>query len=262
VFEKGGEQMPVEAAEDQELTIDEYMADVGVDMLHAGGMKRTEELAEMCLISDGKSVLDIGCGYGRSSHHLAEKYGCKIFGLDVSKRMIHGARAKTRKLCLWENVNFLVADATGIPFQAESFDIVISEGTTVLIDKVKALREYIRVTKRGGSVGLNELSWMKAPSKAIIERTVKDLRGTLPLQSSEWAQLLTNLGLENIEYRRYRYKSTSWDVIRSLGLSSLTKVGITYLRDPKVRKWVNRQETLFRDYIDYWGYGLYTARKP
>jgi len=69
-----------------ELEVDECMASVGVDMLHAGGMKRTDDLAQMCRVSEGETALSIGCGYGRSACCLAKKYGCKMVGID---RLIH-----------------------------------------------------------------------------------------------------------------------------------------------------------------------------
>lgn len=102
---------------------------------------------------------------------------------------------------------------------------MVSEGTTVLIDKKKAMREYVRVTKRGGHVGLNELSWRKKISKEIIERTLTDLQGVQPLEYDEWTRLLFDSGLKDVEARTYKYKSTSWDIIRSLGFRALIKVG-------------------------------------
>ena len=56
------------------------MAGLGGDMLHAGGMKRTEDLAGMRRVSEGKIVLDVGCGYGKTAAFLAKKYGCEVFG--------------------------------------------------------------------------------------------------------------------------------------------------------------------------------------
>jgi len=53
--------MSLPIKEDEELTIDEYMASVGADMLHAGGTKRTDDLVEMCGISYAMvKVLSIG----------------------------------------------------------------------------------------------------------------------------------------------------------------------------------------------------------
>ncbi len=248
--------------EGKELTVDEYMANVGVDMLHPGGMKKTEELADMCKISEGKIVLDVGCGYGRTACYLAKKYGCKVVGIDVSKMMIEGAREKARKKRVEDTVRFEVGNAESLPFEDESFDAVISEGTTVLVDKKKAMREYVRVTKSGGYVGLNELSWRKKPSREMIERTFADLQGVRPLGYDEWTKLLVDSGLKDAESRTYKYKSTSWGIIRSLGLRALVKVGIRYLTNSKIRNWINRQEALFRDYSDHWGYGLYIGRKP
>jgi len=250
---------PVE--EGEELTVDEYMASVGVDMLHAGGMKRTEELAEMCEISEGSIVLDAGCGFGRTAGHLAKKYGCKVVGIDISERMIEGAREKARKERVDDLVRFQVGNAESTHFKDESFDAVISEGTTVLTDKQRALREYVRVTKRGGYIGLNELSWRRKPSKEVIDRAFTDLQGVNPLEYDEWTNLLVDSGLKDIQSRTYKYTSISWDIIRSLGLHALIIVGIKYLTNSKMRKWINRQEALFREYSDYWGYGLYVGRK-
>lgn len=245
-----------------ELTVDEYMATVGVDMLHPGGMKRTDDLAQMCRVSEGKRVLSVGCGYGRTACHLAKKYGCKVVGIDISETMVKGAKKKAQKQRVEELVCFEVGDAERIDFEDESFDAVISEGTTVFLDKKTAMTEYVRVTKHGGYIGLNELSWRSKPSREIIERTFKDLQGVHPLQYDEWTKLLVDSGLKDIESRTYEYQSVSWPIITSIGLRGLVKVGIEYLTNPELRSWINRQESLFSDYSSFWGYGLYVGRKP
>jgi ubiquinone/menaquinone biosynthesis C-methylase UbiE len=249
-------------ARNEDLTVDEYMASVGVDMLHPGGMRRTEEIAEMCEISKGDLVLDVGCGYGRTAHYLVAKHGCRVTGIDISSKMVWGAVDRDRKDRVRGLVCFQMADAMNMPFRDESFDVVISEGTTVLVDKEKALDEYVRVTKHGGFVGLNELSWRGKPSMQMVERTLADLQGVSPLEYDEWTRLLNDHGLRDIQSRAYKYESTSWDIISSLGLRALIRVGIVYLTNPQIREWVNRQENLFDEYSSYWGYGLYSGRKP
>ncbi len=243
------------------LTVEEYMASVGVDMLHPGGMKRTEELAEMCRISVGNTVLDVGCGCGRTACHLAKKYACRVIGIDISETMIERARKKARKENVEDMVYFEVDNAESISTEDESFNAVISEGTTVFTNKERAIREYTRLTKHGGYIGLNELSWRMRPSKEIMEKTFDNLQGVCPLIYDEWVRMLDDFGLKNIQSRTYKYESISWNIIRSLGLRALTKVVIIYLTNSEMRKWINRQETLFREYSDYWGYGIYVGRK-
>jgi ubiquinone/menaquinone biosynthesis C-methylase UbiE len=238
------------------------MADLGIDMLHPGGVKKTDELAEMCRITKNQEVLDVGCGYGKTACYLVKKYECRVTGIDVSKRMIEGSKINAEKEGVEDFVTFEIGNAENICFNNEIFDVVISEGTTVLLmDKNKAIREYVRVTKPRGYVGLNELSWMKKPTTEIVNETLNTLQRVRPLEYDEWVKLMINSGLKDIKLKRYVYKSTSRDTISSLGLQGLINVGFRYLTNSELRDWIRKQEALFRDYSSYWGYGLYAGRK-
>lgn len=217
----------------EELTVDEYMAGVGVDMLHAGGMKRTCDLAQMCRISEGDKVLDVGCGYGRTACYLASKYDCKVVGIDISETMIEGARKKARREHVEDRVSFEVGNVESTSLKDESFDVVLSEGTTVFTDKRRAIQEYVRIIKHEGCLGLNELSWRKKRSEEMIEKTFIDLQGVRPLEYGEWVLLLVDSELKDIKSRTYVYKSISLNIIRSIGLRALVKVCIEYLTNSK-----------------------------
>lgn len=247
---------------DDRLTVDEYMADLGIDMLHPGGVKKTNELAEMCRITKNQEVLDVGCGYGKTACYLVKKYECRVTGIDVSKRMIEGSKINAEKEGVEDFVTFKIGNAENICFNDDIFDVVISEGTTVLlIDKKQAIREYVRVTKPRGYVGLNELSWMKKPTIKIVNETLNILQRVRPLEYDDWVKLMIDSGLKDIELKKYVYKSTSMDTISSLGLQGLMKVGLRYFTNSELRDWIRKQEALFRDYSSYWGYGLYAGRK-
>lgn len=65
------------------------------------------------------SVLDVGCGIGSSSHHIATKHrGCQVVGVDISPENIRIAK----RLFESERLKFEVSDMTevppGGPFQA------------------------------------------------------------------------------------------------------------------------------------------------
>ena len=62
----------------------EFMAkNLGLKVLHPGGLDATELLAERCGISSAMTILDAGCGRGSSSIFLARRYGCKVVGVDI-----------------------------------------------------------------------------------------------------------------------------------------------------------------------------------
>ena len=46
------------------------------------------KLAECIGLEQGASVLDVGCGYGVSAEALNGRYGCRVFGVDLSPAMI------------------------------------------------------------------------------------------------------------------------------------------------------------------------------
>jgi len=68
----------------------------------------------MCKISEGKTVLDVGCGYGRTACYLAKKYGCKVVGIDISETMIEEARKKVKKERVENMVRLEVGNAESI----------------------------------------------------------------------------------------------------------------------------------------------------
>ena len=43
-------------------------------------------------------VLDVGCGIGGSCFYMAEKYGCQVIGIDLSKNMLDVANDRLKEL--------------------------------------------------------------------------------------------------------------------------------------------------------------------
>ena len=77
--------------------------------------------------------------------------GAEITCLDYSPDMMSAARAKAERLGI-ENVTFVQGDVGALPFEDESFDIVLSlNGFHAFPDKEAAYRETFRVLKSGGT---------------------------------------------------------------------------------------------------------------
>jgi ubiquinone/menaquinone biosynthesis C-methylase UbiE len=100
----------------------------------------------------GASLLDIGCGTGRTTFPLT-KSGYKVTGLDLVPAMIATAKKVADKLK--QKIDFRVGDATELDIKDESFDYAIfsNQGWSQIPGKekrLKAIREAFRVLKKGG----------------------------------------------------------------------------------------------------------------
>jgi SAM-dependent methyltransferase len=98
--------------------------------------------------SQGKAVLDYGCGHGYVLGHYARN-GASVTGLDVTERAVELARARFELLGL--DGRFERNDGTSVPFASGSFDIVCSMGVLHHIPEPEpVVAELARVLKPGG----------------------------------------------------------------------------------------------------------------
>lgn len=67
------------------------------------------------------TVVDIGCGTGKQTLFLASM-NCKVYAVDISRKMLLTARCKAYSLGLHDKIEFIQASADYLPFQEGVFD--------------------------------------------------------------------------------------------------------------------------------------------
>ena len=99
--------------------------------------------------NDFNNVLDYCCGTGIYSIFPA-KNGSNVTGLDISEKSIDSARTRAKLNGVDSHCNFELADAEKIPFQDESFDLVLSYGSLSYLEMNVAFSEISRVLSDQG----------------------------------------------------------------------------------------------------------------
>jgi ubiquinone/menaquinone biosynthesis C-methylase UbiE len=93
-------------------------------------------------------VLEIGCGIGLVSAHLAKEYGFYVYGTDVDPYEIKLAKEFNVEN---HNLHYQNEDATDLSFKDYSFDLVISQNVFHHIPNwYEAVNEIQRVLRPGG----------------------------------------------------------------------------------------------------------------
>jgi arsenite methyltransferase len=136
-------------------------------------------------------VLIVGCGVGQTPCLIAEEIGCRVVGIDLSEGMVEKARERANKKGLEDKLEFRAADAQALPFEDTLFDAVLSESVNAFIpDKVKAMRQYARVTKPDGFIGINEVNWLSEPSPDLRAYAAFVMAGADFLTFDGWKEFL------------------------------------------------------------------------
>lgn len=120
-------------------------------------------------VNEGDEVLDCGSGTGATGIMAARKVGSgRVILFDLSEDMLSVAREKVLRENLQERVAFRTGDMVHLPFDDNSFDVVLSTYSLCpLYDPMKGALEMYRVAKPGGRLGIGHST---EPKNVIVKR--------------------------------------------------------------------------------------------
>jgi len=122
------------------------------EALRPGGFQLTEKAVQLCGLSSGDAVLDLGCGRGATVNYLYNTHRIRTIGIDPSEKLIGDARKQ------YGFADFLTGRGEKLPFQSESFACVFAECTLSLMEDLnRALKETFRVLKGGGRLVVTDV---------------------------------------------------------------------------------------------------------
>jgi ubiquinone/menaquinone biosynthesis C-methylase UbiE len=122
-------------------------------------------------------VLELACGTGRVTKHLANMLGTgdELVATDLNPDMI----AVAKDIVKDQKIHWMTADAQELPFADNSFDHIICQfGVMFFPDKPKAFKEASRVLQDKGSFLFNVWDSLELnPRSAIIKQVMEDIMG-------------------------------------------------------------------------------------
>ena len=163
-----------------------------VDHVHARGFVATIELADRLPIARGQHILDIGCGLGGPARYMAQRFDCRVSGIDITRPFVEAANKLTALLHMEDSVHIEHGDGLALPYPDRHFDGAYTQHVTMNVAQRPAFfAEAWRVLKPGGFFALTEhglgttgdplypLPWSSDGSRSYL---------VTPAQTREWLE--------------------------------------------------------------------------
>jgi len=113
------------------------------------------------------TILDVGCGGGRTIQKLALATNGMVYGVDYANGSIAASQAKNKELIKTGRIEIHKASVSQLPFSENKFDLVTAIETQYYWpDLVKDMREILRRLKPAGTLCIVAESYKHEGSKA------------------------------------------------------------------------------------------------
>ncbi|MBS4749567.1 class I SAM-dependent methyltransferase [Carnobacteriaceae bacterium zg-ZUI78] len=199
----------------------QFLAKLGKKRLRPGGKEATDWLIKNGNFSKEKKVLEVGCNMCTTSIELVKTYQCHITGIDLDKNALEQAKQNIKTNQLEEYITVQQGNAMHLPFDDNSFDIIINEAMLTMLSKnakVKAIKEYYRVLKPNGILLTHDITFFSD----TLEKTIDTLRETIhvnvhPMHRDDWLHLFQEIGFESQEIHGQMSLMTPTGMIKDEG---------------------------------------------
>lgn len=180
-----------------------FLAHLGKTRLRPGGRKATEWLIANGDFHADKKVLEVACNMGTTAIGLAKKFDCCIEGVDLDEVALAKAENNIRANQLQDKIHVQRANAMKLPFEDNSFDIVINEAMLTMLPlqaKMKAVAEYYRVLKPNGFLLTHDVMLTTEDSETVIQQLREAINITVtPLTKLGWKNVFTETGFRHVD---------------------------------------------------------------
>lgn len=140
------------ATDGRPITLDEL---AGFDHFHTAGLLATTRMADLLAPSPNETVLDAGSGLGGPARYLAERFGCRVIGIDLTPMFVEVGRLLNDRTGLGDRVELQVGDITNLDLADTAVDHVWTQHVAMNIANRAALyAEIRRVMRTGGRFAL------------------------------------------------------------------------------------------------------------
>lgn len=242
-----------------------FLARLGKTKLRPGGIEATQWLLAEPQFNQETQILEVACNMGTTMISLAKKYDCSIIGLDQSPQALEKARKNIAKEHLEDRLTLVQGNALKLPFNDESFDVVINEAMlTMLVGKAKekAIAEYYRVLKTNGVLLTHDVCILKPEDQTSLVAGLSDTINARvePLTLDGWKSIFEQNGFSVKQKSGQMSLMDPMGMIRDEGFGGAFKIVKNGLKKENKEQF-KKMFQFFKENSDTIGYVANISRK-
>lgn len=208
------------------------------------------------------NVLDVGCGTGASTLQLADALHAKITAVDFIPQFLEALETRATAAGVSGKISTVVDSMDALPFEAESFDLIWSEGAIYNIGFENGIQNWQRFLKPGGILAVSELTWLTESRPAELQNHWMNEYPEVATASRKIA-LLEKYGYQPTGY--FPLNKNCWleNYYRPMQ-SRFADFLERHSHSQEVKSIVEAESaeiSLYERYAGYVSYGFYIARK-
>ena len=152
-------------------------------------------------IEQHDTILDVGCGGGRTVHKLAAiATEGKVYGIDYSEASVAAARRTNEQWIEMGRVEILHGSVSHLPFSDDMIDLATAVETHFFWPDLPAdMREVLRVLKPGGKLIIIAEGYKGGPRYQKLAEKFVELTNMAFLSVNEQSELFSMAGYSDVE---------------------------------------------------------------
>ena len=209
------------------------------------------------------AVLDLGCGVGGQTLHLAELTSGTIVAVDSHPPSIERLTTTLAERGLSQRVQTLVGDMRHLEQPQEQFDLIWSEGALYNVGLENALRICYGLLRPGGHVAFTDAVWRKEDPPPEVKAGFDLEYPTMGWVADNLATIV-NCGFELLGHFTQPDEAW-WDDFYTPMENRIAALRSKYAKDIDalaILDQIAREPEMHRRYSDFYAYEFFVARRP
>ncbi len=229
-----------------------------------GGEAETKRAMELAGLDRSRhlKIADIGCGTGASTILLARELDAEMTAVDFLPAFLDELQARAKDHEVADRITTLKGSMDALPFEEGQFDVIWSEGAVYNMGFEAGVSAWNRFLKPGGKLVVSEITWLSAARPAELQFHWETEYPEIDLASAKIG-LLERHGYSPEAYFVLPVHCWLENYYRPLQ-SRLDAFLERHGRSGQAKAIVKAEQlemALYEKYRDYYGYGVYVAKK-